>query len=194
MPTEILTKNTSSAQPQIAFADHSGDFAGQTAKNKIYADTPAPTDIQLDLTSLATLAGRESAKVNLGSVRAARYSVMATLEFAVAPVTGALVEFHWAPSPNSSAPNGNPMDIDGVDGVAPSGFSTLDELIAVCQFIGVFTVSADATTQVQTGHIGIFSPAFQHGMLIVVNKTLQSMGADAIEMVVVMEALIDEAQ
>ncbi len=192
MATEILVKNSSGSLLQISFADHATDFVGGTAKNKIEAATV--DDVQIDLTGVVTTAGRESAKYDLGAVRAARYSVMATLEFATAPGTGELVSMYWAPSPNSTAANGNPMDIDGVDGAAPSGFSTLAELTAVCQYVGSFVCSADASTQVQTGIVGTFSPMERYGILIVVNDTAVTMGADAIEMIITMTPIIDEAQ
>ena len=59
-------------------------------------------------------------------------------EFASATTTGDVMEFYWAPSPEIVAAYGNPMSINGVDAISPSGFSTLAELVAVCQFIVVF--------------------------------------------------------
>ncbi len=189
MPTEILIKTGAT---QISFADHATDFIGGAAKTTV--ELSPTSDVQIDLTSLGDGSARESAKIDLGAVRAARYNVMATFEFAVAPVTGDLVELYWAPSPISTPANGNPMSIDGVDAVSPSGFSTLDELIAVCQFIGTFVCSADATTTIQTGHVGVFSPAERHGILIVKNESNQAMVADAVEANVVFNPIVDEAQ
>lgn len=176
---------------QLVFADHGTDFVGGAAKTSLEV---AGTDVQLDLTSVADTAGRESAKVDLTATRAARYSVMASFEFAATPVTGEAVELYWAPSPISTAANGNPMNIDGVDAVAPSGIGTLAELVAVCQFIGVFVCTNDATAAVQTGFVGTFSPAERYGILIVKNESGAAFHSDAIETHIVLTPIVDEIQ
>lgn len=189
MATEILIKT---GAIQISFADHATDFVGGAAKTTV--ETATTLDVQFDMTGVVDGAGRESAKVDLGATRAARYSVMATFEFATEPVTGDLMELYWAPSPISTAANGNPQSIDGVDAAVPSGHSTISELLAVCQFIGTFSCSADATGTVQTGYVGIFSPAEQHGILIVMNESNDTMHSDAVEINVVFNPIVDEAQ
>lgn len=185
---EILLK----VGTQISFADHATDFVGGAAKTSLEQDTP--TDVQIDLTSLVDTAGRESAKVDLGVARAARYSVMASFEFAATPVTGEVVELYWAPSPDATAANGNPMNIDGVDAAAPSGIGTLAELIKVCQLIGVFVCTNDPTAAVQTGYIGIFSPAERYGILIVKNESGAAFFTDVVESHIVFNPIIDEIQ
>jgi len=187
MANEVLQK----AGTQLVFADHATDFVGGAAKTSLEV---AGTDVQLDTTDLANTAGRESAKVNLGTTRARQYSLMGSFEFAATPVTGEHVDFYWAPSPISTAANGNPMSIDGVDAAAPSGIGTLAELIAVCQFIGSFIVTNDPTTAVQTGYIGTFSPTEQHGILLVVNESDAAFHSDAVETHFVMTPIIDEVQ
>jgi hypothetical protein len=177
---------------QIIFADHATDFVGGAAKTSL--EQSGATDIQIDTTDLADTAGRESAKVDLGATRAARYSVMASMEFAATPTTGALVELYWAPSPDSAAANGNPQNIDGVDAAAPSGIGTLAELVAVCQFIGVFVCTNDATGAVQTAYVGTFSPAERYGILIVKNESGAAFHSDAVETHIVFDPIIDELQ
>lgn len=164
---------------QIIFADHATDFVGGAAKTSLEVATA--TDVQLDLTSLADTAGRESAKVDLGASRALAYSVMASLEFAATPTAGEVVEFYWAPSPISTAANGNIQNIDGVDAAAPSGIGTLAELVDLCDFIGNFKVSDDATASVQTGKIGVLVPSERYGILIVKNESGAAFHSDAVE-------------
>lgn len=177
---------------QITFADHGTDFVGGAAKTSL--EQAGSTDVQLDTTDVADTAGRESVKVDLGATRAARYSVMASMEFAATPVTGEVVELYWAPSPDSAAANGNPMNIDGADAAAPSGIGTLAELVAVCQFIGVFVVTNDPTAAVQTGFIGVFSPAERYGILIVKNESGAAFHSDAVETHIVFNPIIDQVQ
>lgn len=188
MANEVLIK----VGKQINFADHATDWAGGAAKTSLEQGTP--TEVQLDLTGLVAGAGRESAKADLGATRAARYSVVASLEFATAPVTGEVISLYWAPSPDATAANGNIQSIDGADAAAPSGHSTLQELTDACQLIGVGVCSADATATVQTVFFGIFSPAERHGILIVVNDTSDDFHSDAVETHIVFNPVIDEVQ
>jgi hypothetical protein len=188
MANEVLVKQGTT----FSFADHVGDFIGGATKTSI--EPAGSTDVQLAVVGVAAGAARESAKVNLGAVRAARYSVNMSCEWATAPVTGETVDLYWAPSPNATAANGNPQSIDGVDADAPSGHSTLTELLAVCQSIGSFVASADATATVQTGYVGIFSPAERYGMLIWVNSTSDDVHSDDVECVVIMTEIVDEVQ
>ena len=190
MPNEVLQK----VGTQIIFADHATDFAGGTAKTSLEVATA--TDVQLDLTDLAdaTSNGRESAQVDLTAARAARYSVMATFEFAATPTTGDIVELYWAPSPESTATDGNIMSIDGADAAAPSGIGTLDELVAACQNIGNFVCTNDATPSIQTAYIGTFSPAERYGILIVKNESGAAFHSDAVETHIVFNPIIDEVQ
>ena len=156
---------------QHVFADHATDFTGGTAKTSMEVSAGA-SDVQIDCTSLADTAGRESAKLDLGAVRAPRYSFMAAIEFAATPTVGEVVEFYWAPSPISTAANGNPNEIDGADAAAPSGIGTLAELVKMCQFIGAMVVTNDTTGSVQTAIVNsAFVPAERYGILIVKNES-----------------------
>lgn len=177
---------------QLVFADHAGDFVGGAAKTSLEV---AGTDVQIALTGLVKSGtGRESAKFDFGATRASRYSLGASLEFAGAPVVGELVNFYLAPSPISTAANGNPQSIDGVDAAAPSGHSTLQELIDASMWIGRFICSADATATVQTAWCGSFVPPERYGILIVVNNTAQDFHSDDVEIHVVMNPIITQVQ
>ena len=187
MANEVLQK----VGTQIVFADHAADFIGGATKTSIEV---AGTDVQIDCTGLAAGAGRESAKFDFGATRSRQYSVSCSFEFATAPVTGELMNFYLAPTPNAAAANGNVQSIDGVDAAAPSGHSTLLELTDACMFIGSAVCSADATATVQNMYVGVFSPPHRYGILIVVNDTSDNMHSDAVEIVVVFEPITDEVQ
>ena len=174
---------------QIIFADHGTDFVGGAAKTSLEV---AGTDVQLDTTDLADTAGRESVKVDLGASRAPAYSVLATIELAATPVTGDVIEFYWAPSPISTAANGNPMSIDGADAAAPSGDGTLAELVKLCIFIGNFICTNDPTTVIQSGYVGVFVPPERYGILIVKNESGAAFHSDAVETHIVFNPITEK--
>jgi len=188
MPNEIKTKTGA----QFVFADHATDFVGGAAKTSL--EQAGSTDVQLDTTDLADTAGRESAKVDLGATRAKVYSFIATMEFAATPTTGEVVNFWWAPSPDATAANGNPMSIDGVDAAAPSGIGTLSELEDASDFIGAAVITNDPTTAVQTSVIGRYSPPERHGILLIVNETGAAFHSDAVETHISMVEILQEVQ
>lgn len=177
---------------QLIFADHSADFVGGATKTSLEVATA--TDVQIDLTSLADTAGRESAQADLGATRAPAYSVMASFEFAATPTTGEVVELYWAPSPEATAADGNVMNIDGVDAAAPSGIGTLGELVKASQFIGNFICTNDATGAVQTGVVGILIPTERYGILIAKNESGTAFHSDAVESHIVFSPVIDQVQ
>jgi hypothetical protein len=186
MANEVLQK----VGTQICFADHAADWAGGTAKTSLEQGTP--TDVQLDLTSLADGSGRESAKFDFGATRAAAYNCMASIE-TVGATSKDTVDMYLAESPDSVAANGNPGQIDGVDAAAPSGVGTLDELLPQCQHIGSLSCENTANT-VQTGKVGVVTPGERYGILIVVNESGGALLADAVEHHVVFDPIVDEIQ
>lgn len=174
---------------QLVFADHATDFVGGATKTSLEI---AGTDVQLDLTSVADTAGRESAKFDLGVSCAAAYAVAASFEFAATPVTGEVVELYVAGTPIDTAADGNVMNIDGVDAAAPSGIGTLAELVAATGHpIGNFRCTNDATTAIQTGFIGIFVPVFRYGILIVKNESGAAFHSDAVEIHIIFSPITD---
>jgi len=175
---------------QFIFRD-STDY-NPVADNKFEIGTP--TYVQIDLTSVANGAGRESAKVNLGTQRAEAYAVKAALEFAATPTANARVDFYWAPSDIAVAANANPHSMAGVDGAAPSGYGTLAELLANLDFIGSMITTDDATGTVQIADVGTLYPTSQYGMLVVVNNSGAAMHSDAVEMSVSFVEILPQYQ
>ncbi len=163
---------------QLVFGDHATDFVGGATKTSLEV---AGTDVQLDLTSVADTAGRESAKFDLTADFQFMYALIASYEFAATPVTGENVEHYIAPTPIAAAANGNIMNIDGVDAAAPSGIGTLAELVDASVPVGNFKCTNDATGAVQTAFIGIYIPMFRYGILIVKNESGAAFHSDAVE-------------
>lgn len=148
---------------------------------------------QLDLTSVANGAARQSDKVDLGDPRPGRYTVRAGIEVDVAPTAGSVVEFYWSASNSATAGTNNDGGASGADGAYKAGEE--DEWKRQLIFIGCLVVTADAapTVQVQTVAHG-FCPPTQYGSLIVVNKSGQALEGDAVEMFVALIPEPDELQ
>lgn len=185
---EVLHK----AGTQISFADHATDFTCSVAASCLEQGTP--TDVQLDLTSVADTAARESAKVDLGATRPMRYTLIAAVEMAATPVTGDVIEFYWNSSPDSTAANGNMGYTTGSDAAFTGSPATLAEAVAQLQFIGVLVCSADATTTIQTQVVGTFSPGARYGSLVVKNESGAAFHSDAVETHIVMNPVVTEIQ
>lgn len=179
MANEVLLKQGTA----VVLADVT-DYAG---------DGGTRTD-QIDLTSIANNAARQSAKVDLGALRAPRHAVTGAMEVDVAPASGTVIELYWGPSTHATAATANPGGLSGSD-AAYSGTSgdSLDDSLKQLDFIGaiVCTSDADPALQIQTF---VYSPTTRYGCLVVYNKSGQAFVADAIEMFVTFTPLIDEIQ
>lgn len=171
LPDNILVQSGTA----IIFADVT-DHAPATANNL------GTRTAQLDLTSVADDAYRQSDKVDLGTTRAEEYEVDAALEFAATPTAGEVVEFWWAPSTSTTAGTGNPGNASGADSAYTGYSSNGDASIKQCQFIGDFVNTSQATGTVQKARIGAFKPRHQYGSLIVCNRSGAAMHSDAVEM------------
>lgn len=193
MANEILRRVGS--VKQICFADHAGDF-NPAAGTSLEQGTPH--DVEIELVGVVTTEARESNKVDLGNgsnIWAVQYSVMAAFEFAVAPASGATVELHWAPSPDSVAGNGNPGGITGVDAdYTGTANDSLADSVKQLDFIGVFTCTSDATATVQVAKVAVFSPSDRYGTLVVYSKAGQAFHSDDVECHVVFTPIADEGQ
>lgn len=189
MANEILVKTGT----QIRFFV-TGSFSPADAATNHTIGTP--TDVVLTLASLAAAAGRQSDKVDLGATRAARYSVMAAIDFTgETPGAAGRIDYYWAPSTSGTQANGNVAGNSGADAACPDGALgsiTLAEFLLQCQFIGSLLTHDGAS--VQNGFVGVFSPAERYGQMIVVNNTADVTEADDVENHVVMNPIIDEVQ
>lgn len=189
MATEVLTKYGT----QIRFF-LTAEFSPAAAGTNYTIGTP--TDVALTLNNLANGAGRQSAKVDLGAVRAARYEVLGCVDFTgETPTQGGRVDYYWLPSSSGTAGTGNVLGNSGLNAAAPGsalGSATLADMIAVAQYIGSLYVHDGAS--VQNGFVGIFEPSSRYGQLLVVNNSGDTFEQDDVEAHQVMNPIIDEAQ
>lgn len=179
---------------QFVFADHATDYVGGTGNNSL--EIAGSTDVQIDCTSLAAGAARQSAKCDLGATRAPAYSVMMSLEMATDPTAGELVSLYWSPSPDSSAAVANGGGCSGSD-AAYTGYSasTLAEGLANLIYIGSMELAVmnDADGVPQLEYIGVFSPPDRYGSLVVYNGSAAvAFHSDAVEFAVSFNAIHDD--
>jgi len=147
---------------------------------------------QLDLTSIANNAARESTKADLGALRARLYAVRVGIEYDVSPTAGTTSEFYWSASFSATAAVGNDGDVSGADSAFNA--SSEDEWKKQLIFLGSLINTADAATTVQYQTVGYFTPPHRYGQVIVVNKSGQAYEGDAVEMFVALVPIIDEIQ
>ena len=176
---------------QICFADHTTDFS-PTAANDLTQGVP--NEVQIDTTSLADAAARQSDKADLGEQRAPAYTVMCALELAATPTAGDYVEFYWAASPDPTAGNGNPGGCSGADAAYAGYNANLGEGIKHLQFIGNHVCSDDPTAYIQISLVGVFSPACRYGSLVIKNESAAAFHSDAVETHVVFIPIYDEVE
>jgi len=171
--------------------DTASPFLPATAANSLILTAQDPTEVDMDLTGVAASGGaRESDKTDLTTPRASRWSVDACLEFETAPADGGLVEFYWAASPILTAATGNPGGLTGTD----AAFTDTVGILGQFQWVGNLLLRNNV---INIGHVGVFSPVFQHGILAVVNQgstALRSTATAMDETHIVMTEIIDESQ
>ena len=190
MANEILLKVDT---PQIRFFV-TGSFSPADAGTNFTVGTP--TDVVLTLSAVADGAGRQSAKVDLGALRASYYEVLGCVDFTgETPDASGSIDYYWAPSTNATAANGNVAGNSGGDAACPGGALgsiTLAEFLLQCQFIG--TLATHNGASVQNGFISVFSPGSRYGQLIVVNNSGDAFEADDVEMHQVFNPIVAEVQ
>ena len=194
MANELLIQDVDgSSLSQIRFFV-TGSFSPADAGTNWTIGTP--TDVVLTLASVASAAGRQSAKVDLGAVRAEEYTLFGCVDYTEeTPVAGQTVDYYWAPSTSTTQANGNVAGNSGADGAAPDGALgsiTLAEFIKQCVYIGSLVVHDGAC--VQNGYVGVLRPPTRYGQLVVVNSGGDAFEADDVEMHQVLNPLVPEIQ
>ncbi len=193
MVAKILVTEFDGTPPQITFADFGGDFS-PTASQDLRHATAVDTECQLAMASVANGAARQSNKVDLGADRAAAYNVRCAFEFAATPTAGNVVELYWAPSQHATAATANGANVSGSDSAYSGYSSNLAASVRQLQFIGVFVCTAQATTTVQIGLVGVFSPPERYGTLVVKNESAAGFHTNDIKCMVVFDPIVDESQ
>jgi len=193
MASKVLLDEFDGTPAQITFRDVT-DFS-PTAANDLRHGSAVDVEVQLDLTSLADAAARQSTKVDLGAVRAPRYKVRAVFEIAATPTAGDIIELYWAASSSGTAGTGNPGGVTGADGAYTGSSSNLAAAIRQLERIGTFVCTEVATAEaVQVAECGYFVPGERYGSLIVKNESNAALHSDAVEMHIVFDPMVEEIQ
>lgn len=185
MPNEVLLKNGT----DIVLADVTDH--SPAAGNNLGTRTD-----QIDLTSLAAGAYRQSAKVDLGATRAKQFAVSGAFEFGTAPTAGGRIHVWVGFSNSATAGNGNPANLSGSD-AAYVGYGAAatdaDECVHQLLYLGSIPLSNDA--DVQIGHFAtLIDPPQRYAVVVVKNEADQALQSDAVEMSVRLSPLVDEVQ
>jgi hypothetical protein len=155
-----------------------------------------PTDVALTLSAVASAAGRQSTKVDLGATRAAAYEVLGCVDYTgETPSATGRTDYYWAPSTSGTTGTGNVAGNSGTDGACPDGALgsiTLAEFLLQCVYIGSLSTHDGAV--VQNGFVGVLRPTGRYGQLIVVNNGGDVYEADDVEAHQVFNPIVDEIQ
>ena len=138
----------------------------------------ARTD-QIDLTSLAAGAARQSDKFDLGVDLDLEYVLAAAIEFASAPTSGETVDFYLSFSNSAAAGTGNAGGVSGSEsGYSGAAGDAVADTVPQLVYVGSLVCTSDGVGVVQIDNsIGIFTPRARYATLVVVNNT----GGDAFD-------------
>jgi len=181
MPNKILWEE-GTAKVFANLADYAGDGGARTH--------------QINLTSLAATAARQSDKVDMstdGAHLPHQWTVTARIEFDAEPTAGDNVNLFWAPSLSSEPGDANPGGVSGADGAYTGVDNNIDESTMQLLHIGSVICTPDmAPVVIQQSFV--VSSSLRYGSLVVVNNADQDFEGDAVEMSVTFTPLEDEAQ
>lgn len=149
-------------------------FRTQTGTAKVIKNSGG--DAAITLASLANGNGtstgaRQCVKLDLGASRAPFYRVKASFEIAATPTAGATIDLYWAPSESATAGTDNPGNVSGTDAAYTGYSNNISASVKHLLYIGSFICTAQATTTVQYGEVGRFSPPSRYGSLVVYNAS-----------------------
>ena len=192
MANKVLHDEMDGTPAQITLADIGADF-NPTAANDLRHATATDTEVQLDLTSLADGAYRQSAKFDFGAVRAPAYHVRAAIEWAAGVAAGDLIEIYVAFSQHSTAGTANPAGLSGADAAYAGYNANADASIKQVKTALVGVATADATGTIQIMEFGTFNPLERYG-IVVVSATGNALHSDAVEMHIVLDPIFQEIQ
>ena len=151
---------------------------------------------QIDLTSLAAGAARQSDKLDFTANMDLEYVLGASIEWATAPTAGETVDFYVSWSNSATAGTNNSGGVGGSDAAYTGYSSNLDDSLKQLQYLGsmVATTQATATVQIDS-NVSTFTPRARYGTLVVVNNSAgDNFHSDAVEMAVRMTPLVTQIQ
>ena len=140
----------------------------------------------IDAVGLTTGQAREGVKADLGAAHAEEYSVDMSTELASDATAGDTMDLYWSESHSVTAAVGNMGNVTGADADwAGAVGETLAESLAHMTFIGSFPLAVQNTVDgVQIGHVAVFAPVQQYGVLVIHNNSAITLHSDSIEMAV----------
>ena len=181
---EVGTCHEFCVSASLSFTDPGDDFGAAFT----------PTQWALTLNALASAAGRQSIKADLGANRAPRYACYGAFDFTgETPAAPFRVDVYWAPSTSGTQGTGNVFANSGADAACPDGAVgsvTLAEFLRACHQIGSFITTDDAA--VQSGFVGVFVPPSRYGQIVVVNNSGDALEASDANMAVWLVGIVDD--
>jgi hypothetical protein len=178
-------------------------FLLQTGTAIVLADTTdhspaAPNNLgtrtdQIDWTSLAAQAARQSDKIDFGATRARLWNCIVAFEVATTPVLGEKFEIYLAPSTSITPGTANPAGVVGADGAYDGLGSNLDECLPQLLLIGAAPMSTDSDTSgIQVVEVGVFMPPERYGTIVVKNGSATDiMHSDMVEASILLSPIED---
>jgi len=195
MVAKLLVQEMDGTPKQIVFADHAGDFSPTAANDlRITTDGTKETDVQMALTGLANGSYYQSAKFDFGENRADEYVARLAVEIAATPTAGNTIDVWLAPSHSGTAATGNAGGVSGSAGSYAGYSSNAAASVKQLQYIGSFTVTAQATATVQIAEGFRFSPRERYGSLVLLNGSGAAFHSDDVEINLVLDPVIPESQ
>lgn len=159
-----------------------------------FDNNPSADTDQIDLTSLANGAARQSDKIDFTAARAAVFNVACSFEVDVAPASGVVIDIYFAPSISGAAANENPGGISGSDSAyTGTAADSLVDSLKQLDLIGSMICTSDADPAMQNQSF-VYAPQTRYGTLVVHNRSGQAFVADATHHYVIFEPIIDEIQ
>jgi hypothetical protein len=150
-------------------------------------------DVQLDWTSLAAGAARQSAKVDFGANWEQLFSMYVACEFATDPTAGDTIDFYMGFTDTSGANGtGLPANLGGSD-AAYTGYTngTVAESVKHMTPIGkVQCPIINDTDDVVVAEVGLFVPRKRYGVVVILNNmATAAMHTDMAESAILLAAM-----
>lgn len=195
VPTKFLYTEMDGTPKQIVFADHAGDFSPTTANDlRKTSDGSQDLEVQLSMASVANAGFRQSAKFDFGENWAQEYQARGAFEIAATPTAGKSINAFLSYSQSATAGTGNAGNASGSDaaytGYSSNGAASVLQLHQISSFI----VTAQATATVQVIEGWKFTPQGRYASLIVHDDTGAAMHSDDVEIHIVLNPCVMEAQ
>lgn len=195
VPTKFLYTEMDGTPKQIVFADHAGDFSPTTANDlRKTSDGTQDLEVQLSMASVANAGFRQSTKFDFGENWAQEYEARGAFEIAATPTSLRSINAFLAYSQSATAGNGNSGNATGSDAAYTGYSSNAAAAVAQLHQISAFIVTAQATATVQVIEGWRFTPMGRYASLIVQNDTGAAMHSDDVEIHIVLNPCVMEAQ